>query len=257
MNKKILGVLVMMLLMATTVLPVVGTLNETDIIQKATLLNNPEANGPPSSWLKGSDQIQTSHCEYGFIINPTYSVAQEFKPSKATLTAVALAFFAFTSPPSDTTITASIRETLDGNDLAMESISADSWKIGGETWVLFDFDDIEVIPEQSYYIVCTADKGFFDFYDANNTNVYCWLFDFNNQYDRGIAFQSNDSEVTWLDLEDPFDDPEYVECDFTFITYYQEPKSKIMTHPILRFLENHPVLNSMLKYLLSHMDLPQ
>ena len=62
--------------------------------------------------------------------------------------------------------------------------------------------------------------------DGNDSNTYCWSFEFDNKYDRGIAFQSNDSEETWFDLEDPFDDPEYVECDFAFITYYQEPKSK-------------------------------
>ena len=137
-------------------------------------------------------------------------------------------FFKFNEPPIDTTITVHIRDGLNGFDIATASIDADSWKFKQNKgkWALFDFDDIEVTPEESYYIVCTADKGSFDPEDGNNTHTYCWFFDVGNKYNRGIAFQYNDTSQTWDNLEDPWNDPEYTEIDFAFITYYQEPKGK-------------------------------
>jgi hypothetical protein len=205
---------------------------------------------PPASWLEGSDQVQTICGEYGFVVSPLFSCAQEFKPSKSSLTAVALPFFKFGSPPSGTTITVKIREDLNGEDLTSTGIDVDSWRIKRKTWTLFDFNDIGVIADESYYIVCIADKGDYDENNENNTHVYCWNFEFDNQYGKGIAFQTNESG-DWHDLENHFDDPEYVECDFAFITYYQEPKSKMTVNLFLRFLENHPRLFPIIQLLLT------
>ena len=93
-------------------------------------------------------------------------------------------------------------------------------KIKPENWVMFDFDDITVIPEETYYIVCYASSGEVDL-------CYCWYFDVNNKYDRGIAWGSEDSGESWIDLENPGWDPDFVELDLCFITYYQEPPESI------------------------------
>lgn len=250
MNKKIVVICILTLFVSTTIPIVTATGNEC-IYNKLESYYKLDV---PPKWLEGADQYQTSSLIYGFVIQPTFPCAQEFKPSKGTLTAVALPFFKFGDPPSGTTITVWIRDELNGNDLATASIDADNWRIKSnrEKWVLFDFDDIEITPEESYYIVCSADKGNFDPEDSNNSNTYCWYFDVGNKYDRGIAFQSNDSGQTWPDLEDYFDDPEYVECDFTFITYYQTPKTKTINNLFLRFLGNHPILLQLLEKILKN-----
>ncbi len=81
-------------------------------------------------------------------------------------------------------------------------------------------------------------------------DTYCWLFDLNNSYDRGIAYQSEDNGSTWVDLEDPWQDPNYMHVDFCFKTYHTKPKNKAMDTPFLRFLENHPHLFPLLRQLL-------
>jgi len=239
MKNKIVGIFVMTLLIATVFTSVgLGT---------DTLGNEFESQPPPVLWLKGSDQKQTTDIKYGMLIQPLYIVAQEFKPTKDTLTAVALNLFEFGEAPPSVEITVSIREELEGNDLTTININADSEKITKRSsWELFDFDDITVIPEENYYIVCTADGGGLD------NNTYCWLFDIGNKYDRGIAWQSNDTGETWFDLEDPVQDPEYpdwIQLDLCFITYYQEPKYKINT-PFITFLENHPRLFPLIRQIL-------
>ena len=87
--------------------------------------------------------------------------AQEFKPTKDTLTAVALNFGATSfQVPSGIDVTVCIREALDGDDLTSISVNADEnkflldWIPDGDIWAIFDFDDITVIAEQTYYIVC-------------------------------------------------------------------------------------------------------
>jgi polyhydroxybutyrate depolymerase len=118
------------------------------------------------------------------------------------------------NPPSGLEIIVQIKDGLDGNVLAEDSIDADKWKITGSgKWVLFDFDDIIINPENTYYIVCSGGGG-------DPSNVYCWYFDIENPYSRGIAFRTDDG-VLWKDLEDLY--PPYPEIDFTFITYCGEP----------------------------------
>jgi len=202
----------------------------------------------PDSWLEGADQYQTDYYSHaGMVIAPLYHVAQEFKPTKEDLTAVALNFYNFDAP-SNIDITVSIRDSLDGVDLTTKTISADDKKIKTDgIWVMFDFDDITIIPEETYYIVCYASDGAED-----PPNCYCWFFDVANKYDRGIAWESYDSGETWTDLEDPGWGPEWVEIDLCFITYFQEPpKNKpYINTPFLQFLENHPYIFPLLRQLL-------
>ena len=195
----------------------------------------------PDSWLEGADQYLTSNCGYGDEIFPPYMAAQEFKPTQEDLTAVALGFFK-KSPPSGLKITVSIRDALDGNDLAVKTVDADLIKMNNrETWLMFDFPDITVTPETTYFIVCSVDGGI-----ANESIL--WFFNINNQYERGIAWFSVDSGLTWFDEEDF---PDWPQMDYCFITYFQEPpKNKpYINSPFLQFLENHPHLFPLLRQL--------
>jgi hypothetical protein len=187
---------------------------------------------PPSMWLKGSDQKQTEDSNYGCIIFPPDLYAQEFKPTKDTLTAVALQMFKVGDPPADLEITVSIRNELNGSDLTSKTKDADII-VRQSDWYLFDFEDITVTPEETYYIVCSEGGG-------NETNNYCWLFAEDNKYERGIAWYTNDSGETWKDLEDPGGG--WNQLDFTFITYFETPKDRSSNNFLLTILSEH--LNS-------------
>jgi len=241
MNRKILGILVMTLLIGTAMTTIAVNENNYNFSESKSF----KPVDVPDSWLEGADQYQTDDYAYGLTISQKYHVAQEFKPTKEDLTAVALSFFNI-DEPSNIDITVIIRDSLDGVDLTTKTINADDKNIKkSATWVMFDFDDITIIPEETYYIVCYASGG-----GATN-NCYCWLFDVGNKYDRGIAWASDDSGEIWTDLEDPGWDPEFVELDLCFITYFQEPpKNKAINTPFLQFLENHPRLFPLLRQLL-------
>ncbi|GAH89707.1 unnamed protein product, partial [marine sediment metagenome] len=174
----------------------------------------------PDEWLEGSDQYQTDDYDYGLVITTYYLGAQEFKPTKEKLTAVAL-YLSNLYAPSDIDITISIRKTLDGDNLTSKTLNADEHKIKKSgRWVMFDFDDITITPEESYYIVCSASGGLI-------FHSYTWFCDIENKYSRGKAW-AKDGSGDWYDLEDPGWDPEMIGIDLCFITYFQEPpKSKL------------------------------
>jgi len=78
-------------------------------------------------------------------------------------------------------------------------------------------------------------------------DCYCWLFDVNNTYTRGIAWESYDNGTTWNDLEIA---GQFEKIDFCFITYWQKPRNRAVNTPFLNFLENHPNLFPILRHLL-------
>ena len=105
---------------------------------------------------------------------------------------------------------------------------------------MFDFPDITVAPETTYYIVCSINGG-----DANES--YLWFFDIENKYDRGMAWFSGDSGETWFDLEDI---PEFPQMDFCFITYWQKPKSTALNTLNLKLFGSFPILRILLHQLI-------
>ena len=237
--KKIVGIFIVTLLIGTAMTTI--AVNESNYN-----FSEPRGFTPvdvPASWLEGADQYQTDDCRMAMYITSIWRMAQEFKPTKEDLTAIAL-YFMIDDAPSDIDITVEIRESLNGSDLTSLTVNADDKKIKESgTWVMFDFDDITITPEETYYIVCYASGGLID-------HGYCFFFDINNKYDRGIAYYSYDSGETWADLEHP-NEPEYKEMDFCFITYYQPPpKNKIFNTTFLQFLENHPHMFRLLRQLL-------
>jgi hypothetical protein len=237
MNNKIIGIFIVTLVIS-------GTLQVVALSGKYTSYKTMDSVpiDVPDSWLEGADQYQTDDYAYGYPYYSSLHTAQEFKPTKEDLTAVALYFFNLNAP-TDVKIVVSIKENLTGPDLTQITIDADSKKIEGKgKWILFDFDDIKVIPEKSYYLVCYGLGG-------SDGKCYCWFFDVNNKYERGLGWASLDAGQSWHDLEtDPGGDPFLVQIDLCFITYYQPPpKNKVLPSVLQPLLEKYsnlfPFLN--------------
>jgi hypothetical protein len=69
-------------------------------------------------------------------------------------------------------------------DLTSKSISVDNIPLGSDAdWVEFDFEDIDVIPEDKYYIVFTMNNG------ERPDEVVLWVHTFWNPYWRGRPWQ--------------------------------------------------------------------
>lgn len=242
MNKKIFGIFIVTLLISTTMTTIATNVNKNNYSESRII----KPNDIPDEWLEGADQYQTDDYRYGMVISPTYHVAQAFKPNKTDLTAVALYFFSIDAP-FGIEITVSIRESLDGVDLTTSTIQGNIIRLKrGGTWIMFDFDDITVTPEETYYIVCFASGG-----EVNHS--YCWFFDVGNKYNRGIAWGSEDSGEIWIDLEDPGWDPLFVELDLCFITYFQEPPKLKAKHIMCSIFEELLKVFPLFERLLLHL----
>jgi hypothetical protein len=234
MKPKIICILLTGLLIATT-LPAIG-------VTIKTIGND---NSPPVP--NGAvDQEQTSHGGSGMNLRPGIHLAQSFKPSKENLTNVQLWLFKYGDPPAGVEITVYIRTALDGDELTAKTINADDVGIAGSgTWVPFNFDDIIVTPEGTYYIVCIASDGAVE-------NCYCWLFDIGDKYTRGEAWISLNSGGYWETLSESagIEDP-----DFCFKTYFKESRDKSINKSILNLLKNYPNLFKIMEKLLQRLEL--
>ncbi len=91
--------------------------------------------------------------------------------------------------------------------LTQTSVSADSIPSVDRIWVMFDFADIDVDTEKTYYIFCTTDSGDEDSY-------YEWYQSNLNRYAEGIKYVSSDNGETFL---------EELNSDCTFRTYGSGP----------------------------------
>lgn len=229
MKVKIICIFIMTLLIATA-LPAFGAIK--------TIGNDnslPIQNGPV-------DQKQTTHCGTGTQLRPPFMSAQSFKPTKENLTAVQIWLFKNHEPVPGIEITVSIREALNGTDLTVKTINADDVGIEGTgTWVFFNFEDITVIPEETYYIVCRGSYG-------SSLNNYCWLFDVDDKYTRGEAWFSNHNGAIWITLWENYEySPKWREPDYCFKTYFQQSKNKSILNPFLNWLHTHPNLFPILR----------
>ena len=242
MYKKLIGIVVFGLLIASA-FQVTGIQinNEIENDSNIAFVNPNKLKDPLANWLEGSDQKQTEHDGYGFQVRTPFVHAQEFKPTKDKCTAVALEMFKYGSPPEGKQITVSIRDSLNGSDLTSKIRDADDITKG--KWYLFDFEDIDVIPEETYYIVCSGAEG-------DDTNAFCWSFGSGNKYERGIAWASRDDGETWEDMENYGG---WIEVDFCFITYFEKPNSRQVNRPFFNIFENYlnqfPILRQLLGFL--------
>jgi len=162
------------------------------------------------------DQYMDHTNGWGWFVAPWQWIAQGFKPTLDTLTRVELYYFRSGDPSDDIQIMVSIRDDLYGSDIVSTSVNAGQITHPG-TWINIDLPDITIIPEQIYYIVCSATGG-------DQDNVYCWYMDFYNPYTRGDAWGSVYQGYYWWLLDNP---PEWPQTDCCFKTYgLGESKSK-------------------------------
>lgn len=105
-------------------------------------------------------------------------------------------------------ITVSIRKELYGNDLTSTYVNKDFFPKDILRWVEFNFLDIEVEIDETYYIVLRAEGG-------DEKDFYNWRYVFDewigDYYKNGEAYFSDDAGVSW-ESADPI-------VDFTFKTY--------------------------------------
>jgi hypothetical protein len=150
------------------------------------------------------DQIQDSSSKHGQSGWSGFKLAQSFVPIKKTLTKVELLVFKEGNP---TGIIISIKENLDGNSLT--SVYMKGNEINGEfdaNWYSFNFEETELIPGQTYYIVWEQVGG-------NMENVIYWVFGENNPYINGSGWKKTG---TWEELNSS----DYPKPDLCFKTYY-------------------------------------
>ena len=147
----------------------------------------------------------------GGLCNKNIWLAQEFTPTKSILSNI---YLEVASLSNDTSMMISIRDNLSGDDLIRTSVKCPRVPffmdplIGVKwiKWSLVDFQDFEVIPGKSYYIICHCDRI------DNNGGVWCYsknLYD--DSYEYGKAYISLNSGDTWKILSEI--------NDFCFITY--------------------------------------
>lgn len=132
-------------------------------------------------------------------------LAQSFKPTLEILTRVEVRLRVQGSPGG---LEISIRESLDGDDLTSLYIPTEEMIIINY-WAEFDFTNIVVTPEKTYYIVWNPIDV------PNPANAFFWDIKVKNYYERGSAWQYDGEEWEKLEIDDlPYGDP-----DFCFITY--------------------------------------
>ena len=109
-------------------------------------------------------------------------MAQSFVPCYKALTRVELMIVKRYSPGG---FTVSIKSDLNSENLTGVYLSSD--EIAEDmSWKNFDFTDIEVTPNQTYYIVCTSEN-------TQDENMYYWYFGIYNSYINGCAWVYHNS----------------------------------------------------------------
>ncbi len=128
--------------------------------------------------------------------------AQSFKPQLGALTRIELLVSRFetTSYPFFVTI----RKQLTGSDIAQASVGAGEIPIDDFSWVEFDFENIIVDVNQTYWIVVHTENV--------TDNMYLWACNIQDPYDDGFVTVSFDGGQTWI--EEMFET-----TDTCFITY--------------------------------------
>ncbi len=131
--------------------------------------------------------------------------AQSFIPTQNNLSKIELELIAKGNVQP---ITVSIRKNLTGPDLTQTSVTVDSMDLYRPIliWTTFDFPDIQVVPGETYYIVCNT--------VYSSDSLYGWTYagaDYEDPYLNGQGFISKNNGNTWRIY--------YEVNDFSFVTY--------------------------------------
>lgn len=151
------------------------------------------------------DQKQVNHSHESNIHSHIW-IAQSFKPSMTPLTKIDIKINKRVVIESHLSI--SIRKNLTGTDLTYSFIPPSQIPYY-TNWIEFDFPDIEVEMDETYYIIIHT--------NSPSGESYRWLDEYNlddDSYERGKQWQSNDYGVTWTCSES-----EGAYTDSTFRTY--------------------------------------
>ncbi len=151
------------------------------------------------------DQFQMRNSIFGAsYLSEKWMFAQSFTPTCDILTKIK--FLVENHGVINADLTVFIKKTLDGTALVTHSISSEYIiKNAPINWIECDFNDIQVIPGETYYIQFSMekDKVFHSYYIIGGNNDM-------NSYDGGDVYFKNtdDNWIKWT--------PEF---DFCFITY--------------------------------------
>ncbi|MEM0466892.1 MAG: hypothetical protein QXX20_04770 [Candidatus Thermoplasmatota archaeon] len=132
------------------------------------------------------------------------AVAQSFVPTMNILTRVRLLLFDNGAPQNSLKV--SIRSSLSGLDLTSTIVQPGD--LNEPTWITFDFNDIQVEPLKTYYIVFKPIGAV----DINN--LYAWGMNNANGYTYGSIFTSHNDYLGkkgWIS--------EFLNKDLCFQTY--------------------------------------
>ena len=146
------------------------------------------------------DQFQTDD-NGGFSIGFSRAAAQEFVPQKGILTRVELYIQRYEVYPPVQPYCIAIRNSLNGENLAVTSVAANNIPLYNSDWIEFNFEDIPVNPGKTYYLISYTD---------DQQGVFFWGGTDSNPYSNGIAYSSINNGETWRN------EPDY---DMCFKTY--------------------------------------
>ncbi len=146
----------------------------------------------PDQWQRETD--------YGCWINNIW-IAQSFVPSLNTLSKVEIALKSY-GQGDPKPLHLYIRDNLTGNNLTESSLAIPELGDDKWAWYTFNFEDIDVIPGEPYYIIC---KGRSDW-------TFNWRWKKGNPYTHGEVFTSNDGKE-WRAIYPPDD------ADSCFVTW--------------------------------------
>jgi len=198
MEKRILGILVVALLIASAV-PISGS-----NIVKTT--SSPQSNFVEIQNYDQIDQQQTSFCDHGYGCYDGWAFAQSFIPELGILSQIQLLCWRKDTPGP---LKVSIRSSLHGSDLTAVNKLID---IGQDTpkWREFDFEDITVTPGETYYIIwCQQEYG-------SESSAWFWGFGSDNPYKKGEPWYY-DNYYWKSDWKEIYEYPS--EFDFCFKTF--------------------------------------
>ena len=149
------------------------------------------------------DQEQTEATGKDYIYSDHWK-AQSFKPTTRTLTKIQLYINRLGDITSDFEI--SIKESISGPSLTSLSVPYTEIPLTNPEWIEFNFNDINITVDQTYYIICKTNTG-------DQSNSYNWYESSDDPYERGIKYFSDESGENWQQTP---------ENDFCFKTYGQK-----------------------------------
>lgn len=216
MKKKIIGVCVIGLFLLSA-FNVIGVNTDIDQNNSINLYNLPLDDN--------LDQFQLEYDYESLVLGTFFIYAQSFKPTYSKLSKIELLIWMNIRGVSDEEIKVSIKNRLYGKELTSISMSRDSLERGYSKWYSFDFEDINVIPNKTYYIVIDQNPNVLtiDFYDLVHLHYIELKYKSDEGYTRGefwlgSRFPKIPFFTFWL-KNIFFKDGDLYSRDFCFKTY--------------------------------------